>query len=53
MSMDIISSDIYCFSENRGLMRKVTETALIGSNRATGQVLCAAKVAYNLSSERE
>lgn len=37
--MNIVSLETHWFSENRGLMRKVTETALIGSNRAVGQVL--------------
>lgn len=49
--MNIASLDINWFSENRGLMRKGTETALIGSNRAIGQVLGGAGAAHNFSSE--
>lgn len=49
--MNIASLDINWFSENRGLMRKGTEAALIGSHRATGQALGGAGAAHNLSSE--
>lgn len=50
--MNITSLDINWFSGNRGLMRKGTEAALIGSHRAIGQVLGGAGAAHQNESER-